>query len=408
MRFLVALLFLGLALGGKYAPCLPGWEGPDNSYIVLFHYEQAPDTSSKEVVQAWADKIIGGGVVTNAYSFHEFRGFGAILSARQLGLLLNLPEVLEVSEDCMFRIPERNMENNVEEHNGTLGAPIADLPGWGQKRSDQNTQTYSQTWTFNPGLTGAGTAVWVLDTGCRCTHQQLTGRCTMVYSAYPGENTDGNGHGTHCAGTVAGMWEGTYSAGYAIGSSLWCIKVLSNAGSGTTNAIVDGINYVVNNKRPGYNIISMSLGGGTNTALNNAANNAVNAGVMVVVAAGNDNANAQNTSPCNAANSICVGSTDSANALSSFSNYGSIVDIAAPGSSIKSAWYTSDSAYNTISGTSMATPAVAGQVALWYQKTGQTTRAQLKTAISNVATKNSITNYASKPLAGNWVGFDRW
>jgi subtilisin family serine protease len=408
MRFLVVLLFIGLAVGGKFAPCVPGWEGPDNSYIVLFHYEQAPDTSSKEVVQAWADKILGGGIVTNAYSFHEFRGFGAILSARELGLLLNLPEVLEVSEDCLFRIPERNMEDRVVEHNGSLGAPIADLPGWGQKRSDQNTQTYTQTWNFAPGLTGAGTAVWVLDTGCRCTHQQLTGRCTMVYSAYPGENTDGNGHGTHCAGTVAGMWEGTYSAGYAIGTSIWCIKVLSNAGSGTTNAIVDGINYVVNNKRPGYNIISMSLGGGTNTALNNAANNAVNAGVMVVVAAGNDNANAQNTSPCNAGNSICVGSTDSTGALSSFSNYGTIVDVAAPGSSIKSAWYTSDSAYNTISGTSMATPAFAGQVAMWYQKTGQTTRAQLKTAISNFATKNSITNYASRPLAGNWVGYDRW
>jgi subtilisin family serine protease len=408
MRLLAVLLFIGVALGGKFATCRPGDEGPDNSYITVFHYEQAPDTSSKELVQAWADKILGGGIVTHAYSFHEFRGFGAILTARQLGLLLNLPEVLEVSEDCLFRIPEKNMEDRVEEHNGSLGVPIADLPGWGQKRSDQNTQTYSNTWTFNPGLTGAGTAVWVLDTGCRCTHQQLTGRCTMVYSAFPNEPTDGNGHGTHCAGTVAGMWEGTYSAGYAIGTSLWCIKVLSNAGSGATTGIVDGINYVVNNKRPGYNIISMSLGGGTNTAMNNAANNAVNSGVMVVVAAGNDNANAQNTSPCQAAQTICVGSTDSANAMSSFSNYGSIVDIAAPGSSIKSAWYTSDSAYNTISGTSMATPAVAGQVALWYQKTGQTTRAQLKTAISNVATKNSITNFNSKPIAGNWVGFDRW
>jgi subtilisin family serine protease len=321
---------------------------------------------------------------------------------------LNLPEVLEVSEECVFRIPETHMEDRVEEHNGSLGAPIADLPGWGQKRSDQNTASYSQTWNFAPGLTGAGTAVWVLDTGCRCTHQQLTGRCTFVYSAIANENSDGNGHGTHCAGTVAGMWEGTYSAGYAIGSSLWCIKVLSNAGSGATTGIVDAINYVVNNKRPGYNIISMSLGGGTSAALNTASNNAVNAGVMVVAAAGNDGRNADQTSPCNAANSICVASTDSTNALSSFSNYGSIVDVAAPGSSIKSAWYTSDTAYNTISGTSMATPAFAGQVALWYQKTGQTTRAQLKTAISNFATKNAITNYATRPLAGNWIGYDRW
>jgi subtilisin family serine protease len=376
----------------------------------LFHYEQAPDTSSKELVQAWADKILGGGIVTNAYSFHEFRGFGAILSARQLGLLLNLPEILEVSEDCLVRIPETRMEQNIVEHNGTLGAPIAGLPGWGQKRSDQNTATFTQTWTFAPGLTGAGTAVWVLDTGCRCTHQQLSGRCTAAISFIPNQSAgvDGNGHGTHCAGTVAGMWEGTYSAGYAIGTSLWCVKVLSDQGSGSNQGVIDGVNYVVNNKRPGYNIISMSLGGGTNTALNTACNNAVNAGVMVVVAAGNDGANAQNTSPCNAANTICVGSTDSTGALSSFSNFGTLVDVAAPGSSIMSSWSTSDTSYNTISGTSMATPAFAGQVALWYQKTGQTTRAQLKTAISNFATKNSITNYASKPLAGNWVSYDRW
>jgi subtilisin family serine protease len=300
------------------------------------------------------------------------------------------------------------MEERLYYHNSSLGAPISGLPGWGQFRSDQNTQGYSNPWTFNPGLTGAGTTVWVLDTGCRCTHQQLTGRCTEVYSAYPNQPTDGNGHGTHCAGTVAGMWEGSLSAGYASGTRIRCIKVLSNQGSGTNDDIINAINYVVNNKQAGYNIISMSLGGGLNTALNTACNNAVNAGVQTVVAAGNSNTNAANTSPCAATQTICVAATDSTNALASYSNYGSIVDVAGPGSNIMSAWYTSDSAYNTISGTSMATPAVAGQVALWYQKTGQTSRAQLKTAIGNVATKNAITNYASKPLAGNWIAYDRW
>jgi subtilisin family serine protease len=400
---------------GKFAPCAPGDKGPDNSYVVMFHPEQAPDTSSKEVVQAWVDKILGGGIVTHAYSFHEYRAFGAILSAHQLGLLLNLPEVDEVSEDCLFRIPKGEVVEHFEDRrllnstlDASLDAPPSTLPGYGQKRSDQNTPTYSTTWNFNPGLTGVGTNVWVLDTGCLCTHEQLTGRCTMVYSAIPGESTDGNGHGTHCAGTVAGSYGGTYSAGYAIDTKLWCIKVLSNAGSGATNGIIDAINYVVNNKKAGYNIISMSLGGGNSATLNTACNNAVNAGVMVVAAAGNDGLNAQNTSPCNAANSICIAATDSTNAIASYSNYGSIVNVASPGSSIQSSWYTSNTAYSTISGTSMATPAFAGQVALWYQKTGQTTRAQLITAISNAATKNSITNYASKPLAGNWVGYDRW
>jgi len=408
MRFLVVLLFLGLAVGDKFVPCGPGDKGADNAYVVLFHYEQAPDTSSQEIVQAWANKILGGGIVTHAYSFHEFRGFGATLSARELGLLLNLPEVHEVAEDCIYRIPETQMEDRVYYHNGSVGAPIGGLPGWGQARSDQNTQSYNSNWNFNPGYTGTGTNVWVLDTGCRCTHQQLTGRCTAVYSAIANQPTDGNGHGTHCAGTVAGMWENTYSAGYAINTRIWCIKVLNNQGSGTNQDIIDAINYVVNNKKPGYNIISMSLGGGLNTALNTACNNAVNAGVMTVVAAGNSNVNAQSTSPCAATQTICVAATDSTNALASYSNFGAIVDVAAPGSSIMSAWYTSDSAYNTISGTSMATPAVAGQVALWYQKTGQSSRSQLKVAVSDFATKNAITNYNSKPLAGNWIAFDRW
>jgi hypothetical protein len=178
MRFLVVLLFIGLAVCDKFVPCGPDDKGADNTYVVHFHYEQAPDTSSKEVVQAWADKIIGGGIVTHAYSFHEFRGFGATLSPRQLGLLLNLPEVLEVTENCIFRIPETQMEDRVYYHNSSLGAPIAGLPGWGQARSDQNTVSYTpiSSWNFNPGLTGSGTTVWVLDTGCRCTHQQLSGR----------------------------------------------------------------------------------------------------------------------------------------------------------------------------------------------------------------------------------------
>jgi subtilisin family serine protease len=348
---LVVLLFLGLALGDKFVPCRPGDKGANDLYVVLFHHEQAPDTSSNEIVQAWADKILGGGIVTRAYSFHEFRGFSAILSSRQLGLLMNLPEVQEVAEDCIYSIPETKMENRVFEHNGTVGAPISGCPGWGQARSDQNTQSYSSTWSFNPGFTGSNTNVWVLDTGCRCTHQQLTGRCTEVRSYFPAQPTDGNGHGTHCAGTVAGMWEGTYSCGYAINTKIWCIKVLSNAGSGSNADIIDGVNYVVNNKKPGYNIISMSLGGGLNTALNTAVNNAVASGVMVVVAAGNSNVNAANTSPCAAVESICVAATDSTNALASYSNFGSIVDVAAPGSNIQSAWYTSDTAYNTISGT---------------------------------------------------------
>jgi len=287
--------------------------------------------------------------------------------------------------------------------------PAGTFPAWGQYRSDQKTAGYTTTIPFSPPNGGSGSSVWVLDTGIRTTHEQFGGRAFFAISYISGQTNDGNGHGTHCAVTVGGAWQGSPSAGYSYQCSLYAVKVLSDQGSGATSGIISGIDYVINNRKAGQNIISMSLGGGQSLTLNDACNRAAVAGVLVAAAAGNSNTNAANTSPCSAKDSICVAATDSTNALASYSNYGTIVDIAAPGSNIPSAWYTSDTAYNTISGTSMATPAIAGQLGIYSVLFGAgRTTAQVRTDIANFATKNAITNYGSKPLLGNWIGYDRW
>lgn len=175
-------------------------------------------------------------------------------------------------------------------------------------------------------------------------------------------NSSCPGHGTHCAGTIGGS---TY--GVAKKASLIAVKVLDASGSGTNSGVISGIQWASSDaSSKGISkkaVASMSLGGSKSTAVNSAVASAVGTGMTFVVAAGNDNANAANYSPASEASAITVGATTSANARASYSNYGSVLDIFAPGSSILSSWIGSTTATNTISGTSMATPHVAGAAA---------------------------------------------
>eukprot|EP00929_Paragymnodinium_shiwhaense_P112223 TRINITY_DN80487_c0_g1_i1.p1 TRINITY_DN80487_c0_g1~~TRINITY_DN80487_c0_g1_i1.p1 ORF type:complete len:679 (+),score=48.47 TRINITY_DN80487_c0_g1_i1:82-2118(+) len=244
---------------------------------------------------------------------------------------------------------------------------------------------------------GTGVHVYVLDTGIRTTHQGFQGRArptldtTLKDLAVPcnaGDSNcarDGNGHGTHCAGTVAGK-----GVGVAPGATVHAVKVLRDKGGGTSSMVVSGIDWVVRHgERPA--VISMSLGGeGRSWAEQAAINRAVQRGVTTIVAAGNEGDDACKYTPARVTSAITIGSTDQRDRRSDFSNYGKCVNLFAPGSNIKSFWYTGDRRMNTISGTSMATPHVAGAVARLLSHQPDLTPSQVRERLLEAADTNAI------------------
>jgi subtilisin family serine protease len=227
---------------------------------------------------------------------------------------------------------------------------------WGLDRIDQESLPLSGTYSYTTN--GAGVTAYIIDTGILLSHNEFGGRASWGVTTVGGQSTDCNGHGTHVAGTVGGA---TY--GVAKGVTLIAVKVLNCAGSGSTTSVVGGVDWVATHHQNGNAVANMSLGGGASTAIDGAVNRAIGDGVVFVVAAGNSSANACNYSPARVRDAITVGATTSTDARASYSNYGSCLDIFAPGSAITSAWKNSNTATKTISGTSMASPHVAGAVA---------------------------------------------
>ena len=255
---------------------------------------------------------------------------------------------------------------------------------WGLDRVDQRALPLNGTYVYNS--TGSGVRAYVIDSGILSSHSEFSGRMLSGYSAINDGRgtTDCNGHGTHVAGTIGGTtW------GVAKGVRLVPVRVFGCSGGSANSTIIAGIDWVRQNRvLPA--VANMSLGGGASSATDTATNNLINSGVVVVVAAGNDNANACNYSPARTAAAITVGSTASNDTRSSFSNYGSCLDIFAPGSSIRSAWYTSTTASNTISGTSMASPHVAGAAAKYLSTSPSASPATVRNALVNAATTNVV------------------
>ncbi|MFJ2827669.1 S8 family peptidase [Streptomyces sp. NPDC087263] len=259
-------------------------------------------------------------------------------------------------------------------------------PSWGLDRIDQKTLPLDNSYTY-PDSAGTGVTAYIIDTGVRITHSDFGTRASYGYDAVDNDNTaqDGNGHGTHVAGTVAGTLHGVAKKAKIVG-----VRVLDNAGSGTTAGVVAGIDWVAANAvKPA--VANLSLGGGADTTLDTAVRNAIASGVTFSIAAGNSNANAANYSPARVTEAITVGATTSTDARASYSNYGTVLDIFAPGSSITSSWNTSDTATSTISGTSMAAPHVAGAAALYLADNPTATPAQVATALINLSSTGVVT-----------------
>ena len=272
---------------------------------------------------------------------------------------------------------------------------------WGLDRIDQRNLPLSNSYSYNG--TGAGVKAYIIDTGIRKTHLEFGGRAIDGFDAIDGSlpADDCNGHGTHVSGTVGGT---TY--GVAKGVTLVAVRVLNCGGSGTWAQVISGINWVTLNHLPGQPAVAnMSIGGGFIQAVNDAVTGSIADGVTYAIAAGNSSDNACNYSPSSTPNALTVGATGNfenpanpvSDVRSSFSNFGGCVDVFAPGAYITSAWRTSDSATNTISGTSMATPHVTGVAALYLQANPSATAAQVNAAIID----NATTGVVGNPGAGS-------
>ena len=369
LSLLAVLLALPVLAGGPKEPKFFKAKGkavPD-SYIVVFE-----DRLSDEEVEILSDDIVKehGGRKNHVYK-HTIKGFAANLSEKKAMKIAEHPKVKYVEQD------------------GEVYADATQSPAtWGLDRIDQRDLPLSNSYTYN--FTGSGVKAYIIDTGILTTHNEFGGRAIHGTDTVDndGNATDCNGHGTHVAGTVGGA---TY--GVAKGVTLVAVRVLNCSGSGTNAGVIAGIDWVTGDHAAGAPAVAnMSLGGGASTATDDAVQRAISDGVTMAVAAGNDNQNACNYSPARAPNAITVGSTTSSDARSSFSNYGTCLDIFAPGSSITSAWHTSTTATNTISGTSMATPHVAGVAALYLAQNGYQAPLTVRDALVNNSTLNKVTS----------------
>lgn len=312
----------------------------------------------------------------NARLTHTYRsalnGFAATMTQAQARTLAADPRVAYVEQDSKVTI-------TATQNNAT----------WGIDRIDQRNLPLSGTYTYN--TTASNVHVYVIDTGLRTSHSEFGGRATIGTDTV-GDGQNGNdcqGHGTHVAGTAAGA---TY--GVAKGAAIVGVRVLNCQGSGSNSAVIAGVDWVTANAiKPA--VANMSLGGGANTSLDNAVKNSIASGVSYSLAAGNGDffgnpQNACNTSPARVAEAITVGATDSADKRASFSNYGTCLDLFAPGVSITSAWKDSNTATKTISGTSMAAPHTAGAAALYLAANPSATPAQVRDALVNGATSGKV------------------
>lgn len=257
---------------------------------------------------------------------------------------------------------------------------------WGLDRIDQLKLPLNTTFTYS--ASGNGVKAYIIDTGIRKSHADFSGRVVDGYDAVDGTlpAEDCNGHGTHVAGTVGGT-----QYGVAKGTTLVSVRVLDCGGSGYWSWVIAGIDYVTASHVPGQSAVAnLSLGGSASTSVDTAVKNSIAKGISYAVAAGNSSQDACKFSPARVPEAMTIGATDKTDTRPSWSNWGACVDWFAPGVSIKSAWYTNDSATSTISGTSMASPHAAGVAALYLQNNPGATPQQVRDALYSGTSKSIV------------------
>ena len=344
-----------------------------NQYIVILNKDVG---SSNEFAQGIAKQH--GGKVLQTYDA-VVKGFAIyfpdVAGTAFVEAMKKNPKVVSVENDTIMKVDATTQSN----------------PDWGLDRIDQKNLPLDSAYSYLQ--TGSGTTAYIVDTGILSTHQQFSGRVLSGYTAISDGNgtSDCHGHGTHVAGTVGGS---TY--GVAKNVSLVPIRILGCDGSGASSNVIAGLDWILKNgKKPA--VVNMSLGGEANASLDSAVENLFNNGYVMVVAAGNSNTDACSSSPARVSKAITVAATDSTDTRASYSNYGSCVDIFAPGSQINSSWIGSNTATKVLNGTSMATPHVVGVVAEMLQSTPTATPQTISTNLLNQASSNVVKNPSGSP-----------
>jgi subtilisin family serine protease len=356
-------------------------QDPRTAYIVVLD----ADANASDVAAQHARRF--GASITHVYQY-ALKGYAALLPSQAVEGIARSPQVAWVEPDGV----------------ATIDATQSNPP-WGLDRIDQRNRPLSGSYTYTN--TGSGVKGYIIDTGIRLTHNDFGGRAVSGFDSIDGGSADDcNGHGTHVAGTVGGV---TYGA--AKGVTLVAVRVLNCSGSGSWSQVIAGIDWVTGDHTAGTPAVAnMSLGGGANTSVDTAVQNMINDGVATAVAAGNGNRGGRQQdackySPARVAAAMTIGATDSSDRKASWSNYGPCVDWFAPGVSILSAWYTSNTATNTISGTSMATPHTAGVAAQYLQSHTTASPAAVREALYANTTKGIVT---SSSTANNHLLFTNY
>ncbi|MEE4595716.1 S8 family peptidase [Streptomyces sp. DSM 41524] len=339
----------------------------DGSYIVMLKGGKSIKAASegKDLAESY------GGKLRRSYD-SAINGFSANgLSDTEAKRLAADPSVAKV----------------VQNHRYTIKGTQENPPSWGLDRIDQEDTQGDKKYAY-PDSAGEGVTAYVIDTGVRTSHKDFEGRATSGFDAVDNDDSadDGNGHGTHVAGTIAGAEHGVAKKAKVV-----AVRVLDDQGSGTTEQVVAGIDWVTEHHE-GPSVANMSLGGTPDEALDAAVQKAIDSGVTFGVAAGNESADAGQSSPARVKDAITVASSTDQDEQSDFSNYGDVVDIYAPGSDITSDWNTGDDATNTISGTSMATPHVVGAAAVYLSGHQDAKPADVAKGLTDGATADKISN----------------